>query len=618
MKGLTKKQRSELCKIIVAAALFAFGIIATALGERIIGNEWIGLPLFAAAYIIVGLPVLTSAVRKIFSGQLLDESFLMAIASVGAFVLGEFSEGVAVMLFYRVGELFESVAVSRSRNSITSLMELRADSANVLRDGEVHTIDPTEVEVGEIIVIKPGEKIPLDGVITEGATSLNTAALTGESLPREVSCGDEVCSGTVNCEGLIHVRVTKPFGESTAAKILDLVENSAAKKSKREAFITRFARVYTPAVVVAALLLAVVPSLITGEWGKWVYQGLNFLVISCPCALVISVPLSFFGGIGAAARSGILVKGGSSLEALAEIDTVVFDKTGTLTEGKFSVVEVHAYDIDKDELLELAAKAEAASSHPIARSIVAAYGVPDTSDVTDVREISGGGVVCKIGGVEVAVGGERLISSLGGHVQLGDSDGEKAVFVLCGGKLVGIITVADRVKQTSKEAISSLRTLGVKRTVMLTGDNEAVAAHVARELNIDECRAGLLPQDKVAEVERLLDGGKCAFVGDGINDAPVLMRSDVGIAMGGIGSDAAIEAADVVLMQDEPVRIAEAIRLSRRTVRIAKQNTIFALAVKGAIMLLGFLGEANMWLAVFADVGVSVLAILNALRVGKR
>ncbi len=617
MKGLNKKQRRTLRKIIVAAVLFALGIAATVLGERIIGYAWIGLPLFAAAYIIVGLPVLVAAVRGIFSGQLLDESFLMAIATLGAFVLGEFSEGVAVMLFYQVGELFQSIAVSRSRRSITSLMELRADSANVVRDGEVHTVDPATVEVGEIIVIKPGEKIPLDGTVVDGTTSLDTSALTGESLPREVTVGDEVCSGAVNCEGLIYVRVTKPFGESTAAKILDLVENSAAKKSKREAFITRFARVYTPTVVVAALLLAFVPSLITGEWQRWVYQGLNFLVISCPCALVISVPLSFFGGIGAAARGGILVKGGNSLEALAEIDTVVFDKTGTLTEGKFSVSEVHAYGIDKSELLALAAKAEAASSHPIARSIVAAYGEPDTSDVTEVREISGGGVVCRISGRTVAVGGEHLIAALGGHVQLG-GDGETVVFVLLDSKLVGTITVSDRVKPSSAEAIASLRALGVKRTVMLTGDNEAVASRVAHEINIDEYRAGLLPQNKVAEIERLLDTCKCAFVGDGINDAPVLVRADVGIAMGGIGSDAAIEAADVVLMQDDPAKIADAIRLSRRTVRIARQNTVFALAVKGAIMLLGFLGAANMWLAVFADVGVSVLAILNALRVGKR
>ena len=618
MNGLSRKQKRAFRKIIVAAVLFALGIAATVLGERLFEYTWMGTPLFAAAYIIVGLPVLTSALKKILSGQLFDESFLMAIATIGAFVLGEFPEGVAVMLLYQIGELFESVAVSHSRKSISDLMELRADSASVIRGGEAHTVDPAEVEVGEIIVIKPGERIPLDGVITEGSTSLNTAALTGESMPRNVAVGDEVLSGAVNCEGLIHVRVTKPLYESTAARILDLVENSAAKKSRREAFITRFARWYTPIVVVAALLLAIVPSIVTGDFGKWVYQGLNFLVISCPCALVISVPLSFFGGIGAAARSGILVKGGNCLEGLAEVDTVVFDKTGTLTSGQFSVSEVCPIDMERERLLEIAAKAEAASSHPIARSIVEAYGIPDTSDVTDVREISGGGVVCKIDGIEVAVGGTRLIASLGGHVQTGTADGETAVFVLCDGKLAGVISVADRAKPTATAAIEKLRSLGVRRTVMLTGDNEAVASRIAREINIDEYRAGLLPDDKVVEVERLLESGKCAFVGDGINDAPVLVRADVGIAMGGIGSDAAIEAADIVLMQDDPVKIADAVRLSRRTVRIARQNVVFALSVKGAIMLLGFLGMANMWLAVFADVGVSVLAILNAMRVGKR
>ena len=616
MKSLTKKQRRALDKIILAAAFFALAVTLDAFSLA-----WISLVFYAAAYLLVGISVLADALRKIFSGRLLDESFLMAIATIGAFVLGEFSEGVAVMLFYQVGELFQSIAVSRSRKSITSLMELRADFASVLRGGEVYTVDPAEVEVGETIVIKPGEKLPLDGTVTDGATTLNTAALTGESLPRAVNVGDEVYSGSVNGEGLIQVRVTKPFGESTVMKILDLVENSAAKKSKREAFITRFARVYTPCVVIAAILLAVVPSLITGQWQRWVYQGLNFLVISCPCALVISVPLSFFGGIGAAARSGILVKGGNYLEVLAKLDTVIFDKTGTLTEGSFSVGEIYPIGVSERELLCIAAKAEAASSHPIARSIIKAYGeAPDTSDVSELRELAGKGVICKIGGVSTAVGTGALVESLGGHVAYSDgNDGDGTeIFVMQRGKLIGCIVVSDRIKPTSRDAVSALRALGVKRTVMLTGDNDRVASRVAHELSIDEYHAGLLPEDKVAEVERLLSGGRCAFVGDGINDAPVLTRADVGIAMGGIGSDAAIEASDVVLMEDDPAKIAEAVRISRRTVKIARQNTVFALAVKGAIMLLGFVGAANMWLAVFADVGVSVLAIFNAMRVGKR
>lgn len=612
MKKLTKKQQKALKKIIAAAVLFAAGIITDVLGV-----PWVPLALFTAAYIIVGLEVLIHALKGILSAQLLDENFLMAIATVGAFILGEYSEGVAVMLFYQIGELFQSIAVSRSRKSITSLMDLRADYADVERDDTVTRVDPNEVAVGETIVIKPGEKLPLDGTVIEGATTLNTAALTGESLPRSVTAGDEVLSGSVNGEGLIRVRTTKPFGESTVAKILDLVENSATKKSRREAFITRFARWYTPAVVITALLLALIPSLVTGDVQKWVYQGLNLLVISCPCALVISIPLSFFGGIGAASRAGILVKGSNYLEALAELDTIIFDKTGTLTEGRFSVAEICPIGVSEHELLRIAAKAEAASSHPIARSIIEAYGeVPDTSDVTEVRELAGKGVMCKIGGVNTAVGGEQLIRSLGGHVGYGEGGGTE-MFVLQGGKLIGCIAVSDKIKPTAKAAIASLRDAGVARCVMLTGDNKAVASNVAKELSLDEYRAELLPQDKVAEVERLLNTGKCAFVGDGINDAPVLSRADIGIAMGGIGSDAAIEAADVVLMDDDPAKIAAAIKISRRTIRISRQNTVFALVVKGAIMLLGIFGAANMWLAVFADVGVSVLAILNAMRVQK-
>ncbi len=612
MMDLTKKQKRTLRRIATASVLFTLGIAL-----EIAGIRYLPLAAFAAAYIIVGLGVLVKAVKGVVAAQLLDENFLMAIATVGAFALGEFTEGVAVMLFYQIGELFQSIAVSRSRKSISALMDLRADHANVIRDGGVVTVDPDEVAVGEIIAVKPGEKIPLDGTVTEGTTTVNTAALTGESLPRSVTVGDEVLSGCVNGEGLIHVRVTKPSHESTVAKILDLVENSAAKKSRREAFITRFARWYTPIVVTAAVILALIPSLITGEWQKWVYQGLNFLVISCPCALVISIPLAFFGGIGAASRRGILIKGGNYLETLSELECVIFDKTGTLTEGCFGVEAVYPIGLDENELLRIAAKVESASSHPIARSIVEAYGDVDTSDVTEVTELVGKGVTCKIGGITAAVGGKRLIEALGGHVQPVASDDTTTLFVLYGGKLIGSIVVSDRIKPSARTAVEKLRAVGVPRCVMLTGDGEAVAARVASALGISEYRSELLPQDKVSETERLLKEGKCAFVGDGINDAPVLSRADVGIAMGGIGSDAAIEAADVVLMDDDPSKIADAVRLSRRTVNIATQNTVFALSVKGAVMALGLFGIANMWLAVFADVGVSVLAILNAMRVGR-
>ncbi len=608
MNKLTSKQKRQLKKIIAAVLLFAAGIV-TSLFEI----AYIPLLLFALSYIAVGLEILIKAVKGIFSAQILDENFLMAIATIGAFVLGEFSEGVAVMLFYQIGELFSSIAVSRSRRSITELMDLCPDSADVDRDGNIITVDPAEVEIGEVIVLKPGEKIPLDGVIIEGASSLNTAALTGESMPSAVSVGDEVLSGSVNGEGLIRIRTTKMFGESTVSKILDLVSNAAAKKSRREAFITRFARWYTPIVVAAALFISLIPPLFDGAWSKWVYGGLNFLVISCPCALVISVPLSFFGGIGAASRRGILIKGGNYLEALAELDTVIFDKTGTLTEGCFSVSEVCPIDVDRDELLKIAAKVEASSTHPIARSIVKAYGTVDTSDVTEVTELAGKGIMCKINGVTAAVGGVKLIESLGGNVSF-NMDGDTAVFVIFDGKLIGSISVCDRIKVNARKAVTLLTEAGIKRCVMLTGDNKATAERVASELGICEYRAELLPQDKVREVERLLKEGSCAFVGDGINDAPVLSRADVGIAMGGIGSDAAIEAADVVLMDDDPSKIADGIKIARRTVRISRQNTVFALGVKVAIMLLGVFGIANMWLAVFADVGVSVLAILNAMR----
>ncbi|MBQ8509531.1 MAG: heavy metal translocating P-type ATPase [Clostridia bacterium] len=630
---MTRKQKRSLYKIIAAAVLYIAGLLAEHLAGGTIGFVT-SLIFFAAAYILVGLEVLIDAVKGILRGEWLDENFLMAIATVGAVLIGQYDEGVAVMLFYQVGELFQSCAVSRSRESITALMDLRADYADVERDGQVVRLDPEDVEVGEIIVVRPGEKLPLDGVIIEGATSVNTAALTGESLPRVLREGDEVLSGCVNGEGLIRVRVTKPFGESTAAKILELVENSSARKSRSEAFITKFARVYTPLVVLAAALIAVIPPFFTGfdTFPKWIFQGLTFLVISCPCALVISVPLAFFGGIGAASRQGILVKGGNYLEALAGLETVVFDKTGTLTKGSFRVEQVRPSETcDADTLLRLAAKCEAASSHPIARSILDEHrarfgGEPDVSDVSHVTEMAGGGVTCMIGGETVAVGGRRLMKSLGIDcetpasagtvVHAASTDGQSADGTPTRSRWLGCMVIADEVKPTSADAISRLRKLGVKRTVMLTGDAKPVAAAVAESVGVDEYEAELLPAGKVDAVERLLENkkGTLAFVGDGLNDAPVLSRADVGIAMGGIGSDAAIEAADVVLMDDDPSKIASAVSIARRTILISKQNIIFALTIKALILLMGLFGHANMWLAVFADVGVSVIAILNAMR----
>jgi len=607
---MTKKQRRTLGKILAAACLTVIGVLAGALGDGLVFDSILYIAL-AAAYLLVGLEVLIRAVRGVIGGQLLDENFLMAIATVGAILLGEVHEGVAVMLFYQIGELFQSLAVASSRRSITSLMDMRADFAEVERGGTLQRVDPEEVAVGEIIVVKPGEKLPLDGEIVEGTTTLNTAALTGESLPQSVTVGDAVMNGCVNGEGVIRVRTTKPYGESTVAKILDLVENAASKKSRRERFITRFARVYTPVVVIAAALLAVIGSLITGDFRKWIAQGLTFLVISCPCALVISVPLSFFGGIGAASKRGILVKGGSALEALTEIETVVFDKTGTLTEGSFALTEIHPDGISERELLHLAAIAESASSHPIARSIAAAYreryGEPDVSRVRDIVEHAAAGVRCRIDGHRVAVGGARM---------LGDAAPVEAgrIWVIVDDAPVGYLKISDKIKPTAKSAIASLRSAGIRRTVMLTGDNAAAAHETASALGIDEHHAELLPADKVTKLESLIAVSKTAFIGDGINDAPVISRADVGIAMGGIGSDAAIEAADIVLMDDDPQKVAAAIRIARKTVRIALENTIFALLIKSLIMLLGILGRANMWLAVFADVGVSILAILNSMR----
>ncbi len=624
---MNKKQKRSLIKIITASLLLVIGAAVGALSDSTVAF-YVELCVIGAAYLLVGADVLVRSVRGILHGELLDENFLMAIATVGAMILGEFVEGVAVMLFYQVGELFQSLAVASSRRSISALMDLRADAAEVLRDGKSLRVDPDEVEVGEIILVRPGEKVPLDGDIVEGITSLNTAALTGESLPRRAEVGDAVMSGCINGEGLIKIRTTKPFGESTVAKILDLVENSAAKKSKSESFITKFARVYTPAVVFAATALAFIPSIITGDWHRYVYLGLNFLVISCPCALVISVPLSFFGGIGAASKRGILVKGGNYLEALAELDNVVFDKTGTLTEGVFKVTQILPTEgVSKEMLLSLAAKAESASSHPIARSIIEANGgMPDTSDVKGIMEIAGSGVTCIIDGETVAAGGRRLMKSLGIECRTPSVSGTVVHLAMTKNQsgegttqklYLGCIVIADRAKAGAKGALEALKTLGVKKCVMLTGDQKSSAEAVSRELGGIEYRAELLPGDKVSEVEKLLESGKTAFVGDGINDAPVLSRADVGIAMGGIGSDAAIEAADVVLMDDDPAKIATAIQIARRTLQISRQNVIFALGVKAAILLLGTLGYASMWLAVFADVGVSVIAILNAIRAQK-
>lgn len=609
MMKFTRKQRRALFRIAAGGVLFLSGIIFS-----LSGVPYAPEALYIAAYLCVGADVLIRAVKGAFSARLLDENFLMAIATIGAFILGEFSEGVAVMLFYQVGELFQSVAVSRSRNSIKSLLELRADHAEVEREGEVLCVDPGEVSVGEIIKVKPGDRLPLDGVVVCGESELDTSALTGESLPRPVSVGDEVYSGTVNGGGVLRVRVTRPLGESTVSKILDLVENAASKKSKREAFITRFARWYTPAVVAAAVLIAIIPSVITGNFRDWIYRGLNFLVISCPCALVISVPLAFFGGIGAASKRGVLVKGGITLETLAKTDTVIFDKTGTLTEGTFRVERVTAYGMTREEVLRIAAKAEAASTHPIARSVVEAYGdEPDVSDVKDVHEVPGHGVKCRIGDVLCAVGGRRLLDDMG----ITAEDDGVSVYVVYGGKLAGRLTLAHRIKADAKDAVAGLRAAGVKRCVMLTGDSLAAAEHVASELSLDAYRAGLMPGEKVTEMERLLAEGTCAFVGDGINDAPVLSRADIGIAMGGVGSDAAIEAADAVIMDDRLSKIADAMNIARRTVGIATANTVFALGVKAAVMVLGIFGIANMWLAVFADVGVAVLAILNSVRIQK-
>jgi Cd2+/Zn2+-exporting ATPase len=563
--------------------------------------------------------VLWGALRNIFHGQVFDEKFLMAIATIGAFAISDYKEACAVMLFYQVGEFFQSVAVGKSRKNIAALMDIRPDFATVLRESGEEIVSPDEVAVGEIIIVRPGEKIPLDGVIVKGSTSVNTSALTGESVPQEKTAGEKVISGSINLTGAIEICTESAYEDSTVAKILELVENSSEKKARVENFITRFARWYTPCVVIGALFLAVVPSLITGEWAKWINRALVFLVVSCPCALVVSVPLSFFGGIGGASREGVLIKGANYLEALAKVDTVVFDKTGTLTKGSFAVSAVHASGITAEELISLAAAAESFSAHPVAQSIVSAYtGKPDKNRVSEVKELAGMGLEAMVDGEKYFLGNTVLMKKAGSEAETCDCGGT-VVHVAKEGKYLGHIAVSDEVKAESAEALRELKALGIKKTVMLTGDNESVAKSVGAQIGIDEVCAGLLPANKVEEVERLLAGGaKLAFAGDGINDAPVLSRADVGIAMGALGSDAAIESADIVLMDDNPAKIALAIKTARKTMRIVKQNIIFALGVKGIILILGAVGIANMWLAVFGDVGVMVIAILNAMRAMKK
>ena len=618
---MTRKQKKMLVRIFASAVLLVAAVLIPYEGA-------LRFLLFLPAYFVIGWDVLWRAAKNIIHGQVFDENFLMALATVGAFCTGffgkgEYPEAVFVMLFYQVGELFQSYAVGKSRKSISALMDIRPDYANVERDGGLCRVDPEEVQVGDVIVIKPGEKAPLDGVVLEGRSSLNTSALTGESLPREVEPGDDVISGCINLNGLIRVQVTKVFGESTVAKILDLVENSSSKKAKAENFITKFARYYTPIVVVSAVLLAVAPPLFTGgNWAEWVERALIFLVVSCPCALVISVPLSFFGGIGGASRDGILVKGGNFLEILSDTEIVVFDKTGTLTKGVFNVTAIHPDRYSEGELLELAALAESYSDHPISRSLKDAYGMEiDAARVSDVEELSGRGVKAQVDGRLVCAGNDKLMEEIGVTWHPCHRVGT-TVHVAVNGEYAGHIVISDELKPDAAEAVASLKRAGVRKTVMLTGDAKAVGESVAKELGIDEVHAGLLPGDKVDRVEALLreksERGKLAFVGDGINDAPVLSRADIGIAMGALGSDAAIEAADIVLMDDKPSKLAEAMKISKRTLRIVRQNIVFALAVKAAVLVLSAFGLSNMWEAVFADVGVSVLAILNASRALKK
>lgn len=615
---MSRKQKKMLTRIILAAVL----IIALSL---IPVTGYLRFILYMIPYLVIGYDILKKAGKGILNRQVFDENFLMAVATVGAILLGDYAEGVAVMLFYQIGELFQSYAVGKSRRNISDLMDIRPDYANVEHDGMLEQVDPDEVEIGTVIVVQPGEKIPIDGEIIEGSTTLNTSALTGESLPREGKAGDEVISGCINMTGVIRIRTTKEFGESTVSKILDLVENASSKKSRSENFISKFARYYTPAVCYGALALAVIPPIVrmlvfglSAEWGDWIYRALTFLVISCPCALVISIPLSFFAGIGGASREGILVKGSNYLEALAQTKYVVFDKTGTMTQGVFEVSGIHHNTIPKEKLLEYAALAECSSSHPISKSLQKAYGKPvDRNRVTEIEEISGHGVIAKIDGILVAVGNAKLMESLKVEYQ-GCHETGTIVHVAVDGKYAGHILISDLLKPTAKEAIRDLKKAGITKAVMLTGDSKTVADQVASELGIREVYSELLPADKVEKVEELLKqkGAKenLAFVGDGINDAPVLSRADIGIAMGALGSDAATEAADIVLMDDDPKKIAKAIKISRKCLRIVYENIYFAIGVKLICLLLGALGIANMWVAIFADVGVMVIAVLNAIR----
>lgn len=620
---MNKKQKKMLVRIIIAAALMIILHFVPVKGV-------IRFLLYLIPYFVIGYDILRKAFKGIMNHQVFDENFLMAVATVGAIIValsenGDYTEAIAVMLFYQIGELFQSYAVGKSRRNISELMDIRPDYANVEVDGKLEQADPDEVEIGSVIVVKPGEKVPIDGIIIDGSSTLNTSALTGESVPRDAKCGDEIISGCINLSGVLKIRTTKEFGESTVSKILDLVENSSSKKSKSENFISKFAKYYTPAVCYSALALAILPPVVrmlfmsaSPEWATWIYRALTFLVISCPCALVISIPLSFFAGIGGASREGVLVKGSNYLETLSQTKYVVFDKTGTMTEGVFEVTGVYENTMDKEKVLEYAALAESFSSHPISKSLKKAYGREiDQTRVSDVEEISGHGIIAKVDGIDVAAGNYKLMKKL----RLSYADSDKVgtiVHVAVNGKYEGYILISDRIKATAKEAIHALKKAGIERTIMLTGDSKTVADSVAKELGIDEVYSELLPSDKVAKVEELLAKksrkSKLAFVGDGINDAPVLSRADIGIAMGAMGSDAAIEAADIVLMDDDPVKISKAIKISRKCLRIVYENTYFAIGIKLICLLLGAVGIANMWIAIFADVGVMVIAVLNAIR----
>lgn len=604
----------RLWRIIIGAAVLATAVLLS------LNNEWLQIALFIISYIIVGEDVVKRAVKNIFKGQVFDENFLMSIATIGAFFIGEYPEGVAVMLFYQVGELFQSYAVGKSRKSIASLMDIRPDYANVKKGDELVKVDPDEVQIGDIIVIKAGEKIPLDGKVIEGSSMIDTSALTGESVPREVEVGSDILSGCININGVITAEVTQEFGESTVSKILDLVENASSKKSNSEQFITKFARYYTPVVVIIAVFLAIIPPLVIdgATFSDWIYRALAFLVVSCPCALVISIPLSFFGGIGGASKKGVLVKGSNYLEALAETEIVVFDKTGTLTKGVFNVQEIHPEGVSKEELLELTAHAESYSNHPISLSLKRAYSKEiDNGRISDVEEISGHGVIATVDGKKVMVGNIKLMKMMDIPYFKGELIGT-IVHVAVNNKYIGYIVIADEVKEDSAQAIKELKAANIKQTVMLTGDNKSIGSKVAKELGLDKVYAELLPVDKVEKLEELFSQkskkGKLAFVGDEINDAPVLARADIGIAMGGLGSDAAIEAADVVIMTDEPSKIATTMKISKKTLKIAHQNIVFVIGIKIIVLILSAFGITTMWAAIFADVGVTIIAVLNAFR----